>query len=236
MTPDGMARTIGVDPKTVERWIAGRVPHRRHQLALAAELHEDVRYLWQDEASTARHASGADVELVAFYPHRSLVPSETWIDFFRSAQREIGVLVHAGGFLAENARFLRLLRERAEAGTRVRMLLGDPDSPEIERRGAEERLGEGVAYKVRNALACYRHLFAVQGIEFRLHRSTLLNSLYRADDAWLVNTQAYGVSANQTPVLHLRRTAGADLVNLYERSFEQVWDEAAPVADRRATS
>jgi transcriptional regulator with XRE-family HTH domain len=182
---DGLAESIGVDPKTVERWIGGRVPRRKNQLALAAALREDVRYLWPDGVPKAQQLDVSRAELVAFYPHRSLLPTEDWLDFFRQARQEIGVLVHAGGFLAENARFLRLLRDKAAGDVRVRILLGDPESPEVLRRGDEEGLGEGVAYKVRNALACYRPLFGVDGVEFRLHRSTLHNSLYRSDSEWL---------------------------------------------------
>ena len=65
----------------------------------------------------------------------------------------------------------------------------------------------------------------------RLHRSSLHNSLYRADDEWLVNTQVCGVSAPQTPVLHLKRIRGADLVDTYESSFEAVWAGAVPLGD-----
>ncbi|MEV7444682.1 hypothetical protein AB0O22_26745 [Streptomyces sp. NPDC091204] len=75
----------------------------------------------------------------------------------------------------------------------------------------------------------YRPLYGVAGIEFRMHRSTLHNSLYRSDDEWLVNTQVYCVSARLTPVLHLRRVAGAELASTYQQSFEKVWDEAVPI-------
>ena len=228
----GLAEQVGVDVKTAERWVnQGRVPHRRNRLRTAAVLPEDERYLWEDAIDAEEQLEVSRAELLAFYPHRSLVPADLWLDFFARATAEIGVLVHAGGFLAENARFHRLLRDKGESGVRVRMLLGDSDSPEIALRGKEEQLGEGVAYKVRNALAAYRPVIGRPGIEFRLHRSSLHNSLYRADDEWLVNTQVCGVSAPQTPVLHLKRIRGADLVDTYESSFEAVWAGAVPLGD-----
>lgn len=51
-----------------------------------------------------------------------------------------------------------------------------------------------------------------------------------------MNTQIYGVSAPQAPVLHLKQVAGADLVSTYERSFEKVWAEARPLDDGRTAS
>lgn len=230
ITVDAMATHVGVDPKTVERWITqGRAPYRRHRLAIAAFLQEDETYLWPNGLPDSQRQDAADAEVLKVYPHRSYVPPELWLQLFGRAEREIGVLVHAGVFLAENPRWPQLLRQKASSGVCARILLGDPDSPEIRRRGEEEEIGEGVAYKVREVMKLYGPLYSVPGIEFRMHRSTLHNSLYRSDDEWLVNTQVYGVSAPLTPVLHLRRVAGAQLVSTYQQSFEKVWSEAVPI-------
>ncbi|MCD0483440.1 helix-turn-helix domain-containing protein [Streptacidiphilus sp. ASG 303] len=225
-----LADHIGVDPKTVERWITkGRAPYRRHRLAVAAYVREDEAYLWPDGLPDGQRKDAADAEVLKVYPHRSYVPPDLWLELFGRAEREIGVLVHAGVFLAENPRWLQLLRLKTQSGVQARILLGDPDSPEIARRGEEEEIGAGVAYKVREVMKLYRPLYDVSGIEFRQHRSTLHNSLYRSDDEWLVNTQVYGVSAPMAPVLHLRKIAGAALVSTYQQSFEKVWAESVPL-------
>ncbi|MFH8340883.1 helix-turn-helix domain-containing protein [Streptomyces sp. AM6-12] len=230
LSTDDLAEHCGVDPKTAERWVtSGRAPYRRHRLKVAAYLREDEGYLWPDGLPDGQRKDAADAEVLKVYPHRSYVPPDLWLQLFGRAEREIGVLVHAGVFLAENPRWLQLLRMKATSGVRARILLGDPDSPEIARRGEEEEIGEGVAYKVREVMKLYRPLYGVDGIEFRLHRSTLHNSLYRADDEWLVNTQVYGVSAPYTPVLHLRKVAGAQLASTYAQSFEKVWIESIPI-------
>ncbi|MFD9572907.1 XRE family transcriptional regulator [Streptomyces sp. NPDC059982] len=230
VTVDALAAHVGADPKTVERWITkGRSPYRRHRLAVSAFLREDEGYLWPDGLPDGQRKDIADAEVLKVYPHRSYVPPELWLQLFGRAEREIGVLVHAGVFLAENPRWSKLLKMKAASGVRVRILLGDPDSLEIRRRGEEEESGEGVAYKVREVMRLYRPLYAVTGIEFRLHRSTLHNSLYRSDDEWLVNSQVYGVSAPLAPVLHLRKVAGAELVSVYQQSFEKVWSDAVPI-------
>ncbi|MFE4394570.1 MULTISPECIES: XRE family transcriptional regulator [Streptomycetaceae] len=230
VTERELAEHCGVDAKTVERWILkSREPYRRHRQAAAAKLQTDEDYLWPDAKSETRRLDEADAEIVHVYPHRSSVPPELWLQFAQRSASDIGVLVHAGVHLAENPRWHRALAERARAGVRIRLLLGDPESTEVARRGEEEELGEGVAYKVREVIKLYRPLYGTPGIEFRTHRSTLHNSLYWFDDEMLVNTQIYGVSAPLTPVLHLRRVVGAQLVSTYRQSFEKVWAGAVPL-------
>jgi transcriptional regulator with XRE-family HTH domain len=228
-TPASVADRLMVDIKTVERWIAGRPPHRKSRFAVAALLGEDVAYLWPDAVSAEERQDAAQAEIVGVYPHRSLVPPIMWAEMFTRAQVTIGILVHAGGFLAESHPVQHALRRRAEAGVNVRMLFGDPMSEEITRRGSEEGLGDGVAYKVRNAIALFRPLFDVPGVEARFHRATLHNSIFWSDDEMLINTQIYGVSAPAAPVLHLRKVHGAELVSTYQHSFNKVWNEAKPI-------
>ncbi|MET7864162.1 helix-turn-helix transcriptional regulator [Micromonospora taraxaci] len=46
---ESLAETVGVDPKTVGRWLTeGRIPHPRHRLAAAGALHKDVSDIWPD--------------------------------------------------------------------------------------------------------------------------------------------------------------------------------------------
>jgi hypothetical protein len=72
----------------------------------------------------------------------------------------------------------------------------------------------------------YRPLGAVQKIEIRLHRTVLYNSIYRADDQFLVNQHTYGIPAAQAPVFCLHMTRGGEMTAVYLNSFELVWDSA----------
>ena len=113
---------------------------------------------------------------------------------------------------------------------RVRILLGDPDSQVVADRGDDEGVGDAMAAKIRNALALYRPLRQVEGVEFRFHRTILYNSIYRADDQVLVNTHVYGVAAAQRPGLAPAQAPGrASWPSLYLDSFERVWETATPV-------
>ncbi|MCM4080062.1 XRE family transcriptional regulator [Paractinoplanes hotanensis] len=228
ISPADLAETLKVDPKSVERWISGRTPYRRHRYAVAAHLGLDEVYLWPDALNADQVASASESEIINIYPHRWTVPSDVWRNLFDNAEREIGVLVYSGLFLSEDAGVQRIFREKADAGVRVRILLGDPTAEAIEQRDTDEGL-EILATKIKNAIHMYRPLLNLDGVEFRQHQTVLYNSIYRADDQLLVNTHIYGAIASQAPVFHLRRVAGGGMVNMYLDSFDRVWDGATPL-------
>jgi transcriptional regulator with XRE-family HTH domain len=228
-TPDKLAEAVQVDPKTVERWVTkGRVPYRAHRYAVAAFFGVDEAYIWPDALGRDVVAAVSESEIVAVYPHRSEVPRDVWERLFSSAEREIGVLVYSGLFLSEDAGVQRIFKAKASSGVPVRILLGDPESQVVRDRGDDEGMGDAMGFKIRNALALYRPLRAVSGVEFRFHQTVLYNSIYRADDQVLVNTHVYGVPAAQAPVWHLHKLAGGELTSLYLESFERVWESATP--------
>jgi hypothetical protein len=153
-----------------------------------------------------------------------------------AARREIVLFADAALFLPEeNPEAIGLLRRKAEQGVRVRLLLGDPDTPEMALRGQEESLD--IPARVRMALAYYRPLAGAPGLAFHLHRTALYNSVFIYDEEMLINTHVYGEYGYMAPILHLRRVEGADLFEMYARSFERVWGISYPVSpeelDRR---
>ncbi|MGW0058366.1 XRE family transcriptional regulator [Streptosporangium sandarakinum] len=227
LQPVDIAARLAVDPKTVARWISGRIPHPRHRLAVADLLGTEESDLWPDAARGRRVPD----EIKAIYPHRWAVPADVWRTFFETATEEIGILVYSGLFLAEDAGLLRILTQRARAGVRIRILLGDPDSPDVSTRGIEEGIGGDVmAARVRNTLTLYRPLQDVEGIEIRLHRTVLYNSIYRADDGLLVNLHAYGTRAAEAPVIYLTGTENGTAAMTYLDSFERVWTSTETAA------
>jgi hypothetical protein len=230
-TPATVAERIGVDPKTVERWITqGRAPYPKFRHAVAAMVKESESYLWPDAMASERAARVAQAELVTLYPCRSVVPETLWSRLFNEATEQISILVYAGLFLPEQRpKLVRELKAKAAAGTKISVLLGDPDCAEVGQRGADEGIGDAVASKIRNVLTFYRPLQGVPGVDVRFHRTTLYNSIYRFDDEMLVNTHVFGNFAAHAPVLHLRRLAGGDLFDTYADSFDRVLAGSVPV-------
>jgi transcriptional regulator with XRE-family HTH domain len=229
-TPGKLAEAVDVDAKTVERWITkGRTPYRSHRYAVATFLGVDESYIWPEAMGRDEVTAVSQSEIVAVYPHRWALPRDTLGRFFSQAEREIGALVYAGIFIAEDMGVRRLFAERARAGVRVRILLGDPDSPNVAGRGVDEGIGgEVVAAKVRSSLVLFGPLLGEPGVEIRLHGTILYNSIYRADDQLLVNTHIYGVMASNAPMFHLRKIPGGEMASTYLESFERVWDGGTP--------
>ncbi|MCW2882531.1 MAG: hypothetical protein JWQ95_6631 [Sphaerisporangium sp.] len=229
-TIDALAEAIEVDAKTVERWITqGRTPYRKHRFAVAKLLKVDEAYLWPDALTPQQAAAVSESEIVTVYPHRWAVPRDAWGRLFSAAEREIGVLVYSGTFISQDTGIMRMFADKARTGVRVRILLGDPDSPEVAQRGQDEGIGGGMEAQIRMSLVLYRSLRQLEGVEVRLHRTILYNSIYRGDDQLLANTHVYGMHAANAPVMHLRKVLGGGMVSTYTDSFEAVWDGATPV-------
>lgn len=225
LSQEQAAKKLDVDPKTVYRWIAGRSPYPGNRARLAELLGRDEDELWPQPIPK----TPTPPEVVTTYPHRWAVPREAWGGLFASARQHIGVLVYSGLFLAEDVGLLRTLANKARHGVMVRILLGDPGSPHVAQRGADEGLGDDLAARIRNTHVLYRDLCDEDGVEIRLHRTILYASIYRADDQLMVNPHIYGMPASHAPVLHLRKTSDGDMASTYLDSFETVWDGASPL-------
>src|ERR1700735_4094963 len=85
LTEEDVAVQLQVDPKTVRRWLEGRVPYLRHRWALAAMLGLDETELWPHLRRTHLRPD----EVPAIYPHLDAVPEEVWLRLFGLAKREI---------------------------------------------------------------------------------------------------------------------------------------------------
>lgn len=231
ITVSDLAARVGVDPKTVERWITrSRVPHRRHREATAQVLGSDEVYLWPSLIEDPQTRSASLAEFVTLYPHRGLVPADLWNRLIDEAQSRIDVLVYAGLFLVDNHPDLAAaLRSKGERGMRGRFLFGDPDSAEVRARGEEEGIGEGLAARVRLSLRVMSPISGTAGLKVRLHTTPLYASLYRFDETLLANVHTYGSSAPRDPVLHLQHIPGGRLFDHYMESFERAWEQGQPV-------
>lgn len=220
-----VAARLGVDPKTVQRWLGGRVPYPRHRTALVDLTGWSEHNLWP----SITRPTGCDLtpsDIRATYPHRSAVPGDTWYRLFEHAERQIDVLAYSALFLAEDANALRLLQEKARIGTKIRLALGDPAGARVAERGSEEGIDGLMQMRIRNAVVLFRPLIDELGVCLRLHDTTLYASIYRADDELLVNPHVYGSTASHSPALRLTSASNEGMASTYINSFERVWATA----------
>ena len=89
LTPNALAAELGVDIKTVERWVTkGREPYRKHRFAAASYPGVDEAYLWPDALTREQVAAASQSEVIAIYPHRWAVPRDIWGRLFSAASRK----------------------------------------------------------------------------------------------------------------------------------------------------
>ncbi|MGW2858327.1 XRE family transcriptional regulator [Streptomyces sp. NPDC001205] len=229
VSPESLAEACEVDPKTVGRWLGGRVPHARHRFSAAQHLRVEETFLWPAARSGPRQPGAMDGDLVGTFQNRASVPREMWLSLLREAKAKIDVLVFSGTFFAQsNPHVAKMLAERAADGVRVRLCFGDPTGQAVALRGREEGIGDTLAAKIRASLTYYRPLLPQAGCEVRLHDTTLYTSLFRYDDTLLVNPHVYGQPASANPLLHLKKANGTGWFDTYADSFSTVWASSRP--------
>ena len=228
--PETFAERLQVDRKTVERWITTeRTPHRAHRLSAAAALGQSDGYLWPSTFADAASKSATEAELIQLYPSRGEFPASEWLDLINGANQQIDILVYAGSFLHDGLPgFAQLITERSNAGVRTRIIIGDPDSEAVARRGEEEGIGSLMAARCQLSLKYLANIDA-RNLDVRVHATTLYASVFRFDDSVLINPHVYGSPASQSPLFHVKRVPGGRLVAHYIESLEKVWSTAREV-------
>ncbi len=224
------AREAGVDPKTVQRWLAGRVPHPRHRWALAEQLDEDEEYLWPGARRRQADALGAAAELVAAYPYRADLDAGRWWNLFNRAERQIDLLGYTLYFLPlQHPQLTDLLLSKCERGCKVRVAIADPDSENVQRRDEEEQEAITLVARIRTSLKAFAPLLDCEGADVRFQDVPLYNSMFRFDDEMLMTPMLYATPGHSAPLLHLRRMGPGGLFSRFAAHFEGIWADSAPV-------
>jgi hypothetical protein len=220
-----VATQLVVDPKTVARWLDGRLPHPEHRGKLSLLLGAEELDLWPE----LRADGPRPLELTAIYPRRVLIPQDVWRQFFAAATREINILAYSADFLLRDPNLLEVLAGKGRDGVRVRVALGDLKRIDLTRTGAEEGDSEVLSVLIADAIERVRPLVTAGNVELRLHDVVLYNSIYRVDSQVLVNQHVYGVPTAQAPVSNLHQTKQSGMFEFYLSSFDRIWSESSVV-------
>ena len=179
LSEEDVATRLQVDPKTVRRWLEGRVPYPRHRWLLASALGLDEADLWPQFGAVRLRSQ----EVQAIYSHREDIQRETWLHLFGHAQERIDILAGSGLFLAADPDVWSTLAARAAAGVRERICLRDPDALPSEPRASSETPRRDI----REAFVRYSALRDIGHVEVRTYSGELSTSVYRADRQCLVS-------------------------------------------------
>lgn len=234
LSNEAVARATGVDPKTVQRWLAGRVPHPRHRWAIAAQVEEDEDFLWPAARRSSPSDDAATAEIVAAYAYRSELDTRRWWDLFVRADRQIDLLGYTLYFLPQQHPTLAdLLRKKAKKGCRIRIGLADPTSANVQARDVEEQQAITLVARIQSTLAWLEPVLPFDEIDARYQDAPLYSSIFRFDDQMLVTPHLFATPGHSAPMLHLKRLGPNGLFSRFAAHFEGIWADSRPIGEDR---
>lgn len=234
MTTEAAAEVAGVDPKTVQRWLAGRIPHPRHRWAIAAEVNEEEDFLWPAARRSGPSNDGVTAEIIGAYAHRSELDQRRWWDLFLRAEQQIDLLGYTLYFLPQQHPGLaRLLAEKAKHGCQIRICLGDPDSPHVRARDEEEHQAITLVARIQSTLDWLEPVLPLDAVDVRFQNAPLYNSIFRFDDQMLVTPHLFATPGHSAPMLHLKRLGPNGLFARFVEHFESIWADSRAIREDR---
>jgi transcriptional regulator with XRE-family HTH domain len=231
MTERALARRVGVDEKTVSRWVAqdGRIPHSRHRWATCEALGVDEAVLWPD-AIRGAVKTGPDREIAAVYPYRATCPASLWRKLITGATNEIMLAGYTSYFLwIEQPNLGVALRRKAGQGCRVRFLVGDPESEVTRRREEQEATSFTVSTRIAVTLEQLERLRGVTGIEARFSDRHIAMSVFVFDQDAIVTPHLANLVGHDSPALHVRRCQDDGIFDRFVMHTRALWDEGRDV-------
>lgn len=232
LTPQRLAETVGVDVKTVARWMKDerRLPHPRHRWAVAAALEVEEQMIWPNVVCEALK-TGPDREIVTVYPCRSAMPRSLWRDLVTAAGQDLTLAGYTSYFLwLELPNLANTLRRMSEQGAQVRFLVGDPDSPVTAERERIEAVPLTLSTRIQVTLDELRKVHdRAPDIEARFSDRHIAMSVWRFDDDMIVCTHLADLLGHDSPTLHLRRRQADGLFDRYAAHIDHLWKTARPV-------
>ncbi|MFG3368620.1 XRE family transcriptional regulator [Streptomyces sp. NPDC090032] len=178
---------------------------------------------------------GHDRELVHSYPYRSACPSTVWTDLLDGATEELFLAGYTNYFFwTQQPHFADTLRRKAEAGCRVRFLLGDPEGEVTRNREVIEDVALSVSTRIRISLENLERLGSVSGLETRFSAADdavnhVSLSVFQFDHDALVTPHLARLVGHDSPLLHLRQQGEGGMFSRFAEHAEELWGRGVPV-------
>ncbi len=221
-----LAAQAGVDPKTPQRWIQGRIPHPRHR-QLAAQLLGRSEYdLWPDQ----RRQRDRIGEVIGAYPRRSDANVPDWQTLMRAARRQIDLLGYTLLEVVQTPGIGELLAAKSSGGVPVRIAIAAGNSEQAAGADGEHRPPGQLLRRLRDSSERLAPLAAARGVQIREHHTGTSHTILRFDEQMLVTIHLYGTPGFQAPLLHLHRQRDFGVFDQLAKHLEDVWASATPIA------
>jgi hypothetical protein len=208
LTLGEFADIVQVDVKTVQRWLAGRIPYPRHRARVAGALDTTEHALWPNAVPPpAESPEGGQpvpvvTDVVAGYGYATDRDAPNPVDVLRSAAERIELItpnVIPG--------IVDLLLAKAAEGCHARAIFEEPDGQ------VEPLLG-------------------IDGIEIHASPGGENYGLYRADEQMLLALHRIGVHSEPSPLILLQRLTSAGLFDRLADEFDERWEQTTPLPTR----
>lgn len=222
-----VADVAGVDYRTVQRWLGGRVPYPRYRQKLATALGVDEAELWPETGRSRGRA--ALEEIIAACPRRGDGDAPDWRSLLRSAEEQVDLLGYSLEQVTTAKAITKTLATKAGGGCRIRLCLADPHSDTLMTADALQRPAGRLLARVQGSHQKLLELIGQSGIELRTHELAGTHTVLRFDDDLLLTIHLHGTPGFQAPVLHLHREMDFGIFDQLAKHFEDVWDTAVPV-------
>jgi transposase len=224
---DQVADIADADPRTVQRWLAGRVPHPRYRHKLAVHLDREEHELWP-ETGRARGQTALG-EITAAYPRRNDPNAPDWRALLRSAHQQIDMLGYSLQHLAQARQITKLLADKARDGCQIRIALADPAGQPALAADQQQRPSGRLTSRIQDTQRRLAPLLGQPRIELRQHQIATTHTILRFDDHMLLTIHLYGTPGFQAPLLHLRRQHDYGLFDQLAKHIEDVWEASQPL-------
>jgi hypothetical protein len=187
--------------------------------------------IWPDAIRTTVK-TGPDREVAAVYPYRSACPASLWRKLITAATREITFAGYTSYFLwIEQPNLGAALLRKAQAGCKVRFLVGDPDSEVTSQREQIEATPLTVSTRIAVTLEQLDRLKNVDGIEARFSDRHIAMSVFSFDDDMIVTPHLANLAGHESPAFHYRRCQQDGIFDRFMMHVNALWTDARPVRD-----
>ena len=224
-----------MDAKTVERWIAGRIPYARHRTRVAKALHADEQELWPDAYARAQlpgSGEDADGDVLTAYPTGDAPGAPDWQTLLTGARDRIELLDMSLWDVVSVAGVVDLLAAKAADGCQIRIVIANPEAEWTERvhnalLAQEGASADELIEQIDESRRQLKPLLSVPGIEIRELFDAEPGSLLRFDDQILFSPNLWLLDRPRAPVLHITRRQPKWVFDRFADHLEIVWTHLA---------